>query len=196
MHMSIGNLPEIMPMFDLIHRIAYNRAAPESFTRRWTDKYIQAWLRDDKDVSLLDVTYIVGKKILQDKGAVHYQIRNKFFKLISGWVHDGLKQHSYERLRQVAILLRADLSELVSEPEAYKSYLAEKNIGHLSGTFSAMDASTLKACREFAYELFPGHITSDQLAHYDKNLLQALSMSRDLNRWDRMAYGIEANRAG
>lgn len=196
-NVGIGYLPEAVSMFDLIHRIAYNAEAPKNFTARWTDRYIQSWLRDDSQISQLDVMYVVGKQMWQRGGNMHYQIKNKFFRTLGQWIVEtgGKTVSAYERLRQASVLLRADLKQFTREPETYKADLAKKSLEKLSVTFDGIDSATLKAYRELAYELFPGYMDSDRFHRCDSNLLHALSISSGLNRWERMAYEIEAETA-
>lgn len=193
-NVGIGYLPEAMSMFDLIHRIAYNAEAPKSFTARWTDRYMQSWLRDDAQVSQLDVMYIVGKQMWRSGENMHYQVKNKFFRTLGQWiVETGNKTTpAYERLRHASVLLRADLKQFTSEQETYKTALAKSSLEELPATFDGTDCATLKAYRELAYELFPGYMEADRFRSCDSNLLHALSISPGLNRWERMAYEIEA----
>ena len=193
------HLIEITAYFDILHRIARHRPAPEHAIANAHERIIEAYLAGDTAILETDVMRIIGDAMARDIRRVQPAKLSWYVRTQERWLRESRQDAAFpgisreEAFHRAAILLRANLFALTSSQQEYKAELAATNAPALLHT-TGLDSDTLRALLAFARAAWPAHLSTETLDAAEARILSALSTATDLLPLDRAAYALDLYR--
>ncbi len=186
--LSAGDSLTIIGVYDLVHRIAFNRAANGNYLNKYKLNAFDAYLRGDKTVNQYALQQVVsleirrGNKVFMDK-PLQWECRcldrwHKQFRL--GKSLDQISD--YDTIQRVKSLLDSDLWAFETRNESSFKQKLFDNHRHYFDETERLDITALTALDSFLCSS-ARYLTPDEFYSYEESIYRSLLHNPDTNRY-------------
>lgn len=191
MRMTAGDALSLFPIYDLVHRIAYNKPADSDIAVRFIFRAFEAHIHGDSSVDIYHLYRMIRKEIRRQNMSFFDRPLMWCSTIIERWFKNftnagsGITPSPYNILSQSEILINDDLfiNDMASDSFKYEVF---KSSYHFLNKIEEMDINTLDAATLFL-DASAQYLSSIEYEHYSDAISAALISHPETNRFHRAA---------